>query len=124
MGKFILKYPHRNIQTARMLRKNMNDAERKLWSRLRSKQLGIKFRRQVPYGPYIIDFMSLELKLIIEVDGIQHNTEEGIQKDKKRDIFFNKEGFTVLRFSNSEVIDNIDGVIDMIWEKLQSQKEY
>jgi very-short-patch-repair endonuclease len=123
MGKYILKYPHRNIQTARMLRKTMTDVERKLWSRLRSNQLGIKFRRQVPFGTYIADFMSLKEKIVIELDGSQHYQENAIRKDRVRDQYFKDEGFTVLRFSNTEIIENIDGVLDMIWEILQSKKE-
>jgi very-short-patch-repair endonuclease len=123
MGKYILKYPHRNIQTARMLRKTMTDVERKLWSRLRSNQLGIKFRRQVPFGTYIADFMSLKEKIVIELDGSQHYQENAIRKDRVRDQYFKDAGFTVLRFSNTEIIENIDGVLDMIWEILQSKKE-
>jgi very-short-patch-repair endonuclease len=119
MGKYILKYPHRNIQTARMLRKNMTDVERLLWSRLRANQLGVKFRRQVPLGTYIADFMSLKEKIVIELDGSQHYEENGIKEDKIRDEYFRKEGFTVLRFSNAEIIENVDGIIDMIWELLQ-----
>jgi len=122
VGKHILKYLYRNIQTARMLRKNMTDVERKLWSRLRSNQLEVKFRRQVPFGPYIADFISIKEKLVIELDGSQHYQENGIQKDKVRDQYFKKEGFTVLRFSNTEIIENVDGVIDMIWEILQKKK--
>jgi very-short-patch-repair endonuclease len=122
LGKYILKYPHRNIQTARMLRKTMTDVERKLWSRLRSNQLGVKFRRQVPFGTYIADFMSLQEKLVVELDGSQHYQENGIQKDRIRDDYFKKEGFVVLRFSNTEIIENIDGVLDMIWEIMQKEK--
>ena len=88
LGKYILKYPHRNIQTARMLRKTMTDVERKLWSKLRSNQLEVKFRRQVPYGNYIADFMSLEAKLIVELDGCQHYAENSILQDKLRDQYF------------------------------------
>jgi very-short-patch-repair endonuclease len=79
----------------------MTDVERKLWSRLRSNQLGIKFRRQVPFGTYIADFMSLQEKLVVELDGSQHYQENVIQKDKIRDQYFKDEGFTVLRFSNT-----------------------
>ena len=122
MGKYILKYPHRNIQTARMLRKTMTDVERKLWSRLRSNQLGIKFRRQVPFGTYIADFISLEEKLVIELDGSQHYQEDVKRQDQIRDEYFKNEGYTVLRFSNIEIIENIDGVLDMIWEIMQKKK--
>jgi very-short-patch-repair endonuclease len=123
LGKYILKYPHRNIQTARMLRKTMTDAERKLWSKLRSHQLGVKFRRQVPFGNYIADFMSLEAHLVIEIDGCQHYQENALELDKLRDQYFVKEGFTVLRFNNTEVIENMDGVVESIWQALPHNKE-
>jgi very-short-patch-repair endonuclease len=123
MGKYILKYQQRNIQTARMLRKNMTDVERKLWSRLRSNQLGVKFRRQVPFGPYIVDFMSLKAKLVIELDGSQHYKENTRHKDQIRDKYFANAGFNVLRFNNTEVIENIDGVLEMIWEMLPNKQD-
>jgi very-short-patch-repair endonuclease len=123
MGKYVLKYPHKNIQTARMLRKNMTDAERKLWSSLRSNQLGIKFRKQVPYGHYITDFMSIETRLIVELDGSQHYLEEGIQNDQQRDRYFRNEGFTVLRFTNIDVMKNIDGVLTSILEKIKIEQD-
>jgi very-short-patch-repair endonuclease len=100
----------------------MTDVERKLWSRLRSNQLGIKFRRQVPFGTYIADFMSLKEKLVIELDGGQHYQEDVKRQDQIRDEYFKNEGYTVLRFSNIEIIENIDGVLDMIWEIMQKKK--
>ncbi len=123
LGKYILKYPHRNIQTARMLRKTMTDIERKLWSKLRANQFGVKFRRQVPFGNYIADFISLEAHLVVELDGCQHYQENAIQQDKLRDQYFIKEGFTVLRFNNTEVTENMDGVLEIIWKKLPKVKE-
>jgi very-short-patch-repair endonuclease len=101
-----------------MLRKNMTDTERKLWSKLRSNQLGVKFRRQVPFGPYIADFLSIEVKLVIEIDGCQHYQYNAMMKDKIRDQYFRKEGFTVLRFNNSEVFENIDDVMETIFDYL------
>ena len=104
-----------NTQTARRLRRDMTDAERKLWHAIRSKQLtGTKFRRQVPIGAYIADFASLEAKLIIEVDGGQH----GGADDVARDQWFAKQGFTILRFWNNEVLENLDGVLIRITETL------
>ena len=114
LGKYILKYPHRNIQTARMLRRTMTDVKRKLWSKLRSKHLGIKFRRQVPFGPYIADFLSLEAHLVVELDGYQHYQENALQQDRLRDRYFIKEGFAVLRFWNTEVLSNLEGVLEAI----------
>ena len=114
MGKYILKYPHKNIQTARMLRTNMTEAERILWLRLRSHRIGSKFRRQVPFGSYIADFVSIESHLIIELDGSYHYSEEGIKNDQKRDQYFQNEGFKTLRFTNVDVMKNIDGVLENI----------
>jgi very-short-patch-repair endonuclease len=101
----------------------MTDVERKLWSKLRSHQLGVKFRRQVPFGNYIADFMSLEAHLIVELDGYQHYQENAIQQDKLRDQYFVKEGFTVLRFNNTEVTENMDGVLETIWDNLQDRNK-
>ena len=98
-------------KTARFLRKNLTEAEQKLWSRLRRKQLhGFRFRRQRPIGPYIVDFVCLEASLIIEVDGGQHA--EQISKDEVRTRFLEKEGFRVIRFWNNDVLANTDGVLD------------
>jgi very-short-patch-repair endonuclease len=106
-----------------MLRKNMTDAERKLWSKLRANQLGVKFRRQVPFGSFIVDFMSLGGRLIIELDGSQHYEEQAVQRDKLRDDYFAKEGFTVIRFNNTEIMENMDGVLDTIWQKLPNKQD-
>ena len=85
LSKYILKYPHRNIQTARMLRKTMTDVERKLWAKLRANRFGVKFRRQVPFGNYIADFLSLEAHLVVELDGCHHYQDNALQQDKRRD---------------------------------------
>ena len=80
-----------------------------------SKEFGIeniKFRRQQPIDSYIVDFVSFELRLIIEVDGGQHAAEK--QKDKQRDCFLSENGYRVLRFWNNEVLDNLDGVLEVI----------
>jgi len=95
------------------LRKNMTDSERLLWNHLRAKQLaGLKFRRQEPIDRYIVDFVCYEKKLIIEVDGGQHAEEK--EKDIVRDNWFRQQGFQVLRFWNFEVLDNIEGVLEVI----------
>lgn len=119
MGKHFLKYPRKNISTARMLRKNMTDAERKLWSLLRNNQLGVKFRRQVPIGPYIVDFLAIKANLVIELDGSQHYTDEAKGNDLKRDNFQRRQGLTVLRYSDTEFLQNIDGVMQQIYEQVQ-----
>lgn len=95
-------------QTARKLRNNLTEAEKKLWYYLRGKNLKAKFRRQQPIGPYFPDFVCLEKRLIIELDGGQHFNSEN---DKLRDEFFKKENFTVLRFWNNQVIENMEGVL-------------
>ena len=100
------------------LRKNMTDAEKALWSKLRMKQLkGLMFSRQKPLGGYIVDFYCHKAKLVIEVDGGQHFNDEAVENDKVRDEFMGSMGLTVLRFMNTDVLNNIDGVIEAIEEK-------
>jgi very-short-patch-repair endonuclease len=101
---------------ARELRCAMTDAERALWHALRLRQLGARFRRQQPIGPYIADFACLERKLVIEVDGGQHAESE---YDVARDAWFREHGFRVLRFWNHEVLGNIAGVTEAIYQALQ-----
>ena len=115
-----IRYRHASIGKARAFRKNMTETERKLWSRLRGNQLGPYFRRQVPIGKYIVDFMCWKKKLIVEVDGIQHSTVKGLEKDQQRDEFLKLEGYCVLRFNNAEVSTNLDGVIDAIYVELRN----
>jgi len=100
---------------AKTLRKNQTEAEKKLWFFLRNKQINnIKFRRQQPIGNYIADFISTEKKMIIEVDGGQHFESD---KDAKRDRWFHQQGYNVLRFWNNDVLQNIEGVLEVISEK-------
>ncbi len=98
---------------SRDLRKNMTDAERKLWTTLSHNQLGVRFRRQFPLGPYIIDFVCFNPRLIIECDGGHHHTEQK-NYDEQRDLFLRNEGFQVLRFWNSEILENLEGVYEVI----------
>ncbi len=94
-----------SVERAKTLRKEMTDAERRLWYRLRAHRFeGLKFKRQVPIGPYIADFANLRAKIVIEVDGGQHNES---QRDEVRDRFLNEQGFCVLRFWNNEVLEVI-----------------
>jgi very-short-patch-repair endonuclease len=107
-------------QRARNLRANMTDAEQFLWSKLRRKQLnGYRFRRQHPLGPYIVDFVCLDQKLIVEVDGGQHNLTEQAAKDAQRTSYLKARGFGILRFWNNEVLSNGDGVVAVIAEALK-----
>jgi very-short-patch-repair endonuclease len=104
---------------ARQLRKNPTDAERALWGKLRLWQLdGIKFRRQQPLGRYIVDFVCLEKRLVVEVDGGQHA--EDANYDSDRDAWLREQGFVILRFWNNDVLKNIEGVMTVIVEKLRS----
>ena len=104
---------------ARELRQRQTDAERTLWAQLRNRQVkDAKFRRQQPIGPYIVDFVSFENKLVIEIDGGHHNEDAISSKDEKRTIWLRDEGFHVLRFWNNEVLTNTDGVIERISEAI------
>ena len=96
------------------LRNNQTEAERKLWKYLRNKQLDIKFRRQYGIGNYIADFYCPELKLVVELDGEQHYTKEGMEYDKIREDYMSSLGIKTIRFSNSDVMRNIEGVLEII----------
>jgi very-short-patch-repair endonuclease len=97
----------------------MTDAEKRIWSRLRAHRfLGVSFRRQFPIGPYVVDFVGLEARLIIEIDGGQHAAAE-IQRDQKRDAWLRSQGFIMLRFWNNDVIKNLSGVLEQIAEALR-----
>lgn len=100
-------------KTAKHLRKNMTDTERKLWRHLRAKQLDTyRFRRQELIGTYVADFVCYESKLIVECDGGHHMDQ--IQQDHQRDEWFRSQGFKILRFWNNEVLTNIEGVLETI----------
>ncbi|WP_428897144.1 Very-short-patch-repair endonuclease [Parelusimicrobium proximum] len=105
-----------NKNLARKLRKNMTEQEVFLWSKIRKKQLnGIRFLRQKAIGPYIVDFCCLRPKIIIELDGGGHFTDQAVCKDKEREKFLAEKGFKVLRFTNKEVMNNIEGVLNTIF---------
>ena len=109
------------LDFARRLHKNQTDADRLLWSILRSRPLlGLKFRRQQPIGPYILDFYCHDYKLCIELDGGQHYTSNGQQNDKDRMAFIALRGIHVLRFSNLDVMRNLEGVLLTIAGKVTS----
>ncbi len=98
----------------------MTDAERKLWFYLSRKQLdGYRFRRQSPIGRYIVDFVCYERKLVVELDGGQHNTEHRLRKDEQRTLWLHSQGFTVVRFWNNEVFENLEGVMEVIHKHLK-----
>ena len=108
------------IHFARKLRKNQTQAERRLWSRLRRRQLnGFKFRRQHPVGIYVCDFICSEARLIVELDGSGHL--ERTPEDLHRDAFLKTRGFRVLRFWNGDVVARTDAVLATIFEALHSK---
>ena len=117
----MLPYNKNLKELARELRKNMTDAERRVWSKIRRKQLKeFQFYRQKNIGDYIVDFYCPAAKLIVELDGGQHYSEENIEKDEARDKFLKDLGFRVLRFSNSDVFKNIEGVVEEIYNHLEN----
>jgi very-short-patch-repair endonuclease len=102
-------------QVARHLRKNPTIAEARLWDELRDlRAQGYHFRRQVQLAGYIVDFACLKQRLVIEVDGFQHLSPEAAAKDAARDAELTWRGFRVLRFTNSDVSDTLDGVVSEI----------
>ena len=117
----MLPFDRRLKPLARNLRTNMTDAEQLIWSKIRRKQIGdLQFYRQKNVGNYIVDFYCPKGKLIIEVDGGQHLEKVGMKKDQERDRYLQKLGLTVLRFSDIDVLKNIDGVIERINEHIKS----
>jgi very-short-patch-repair endonuclease len=93
----------------------LTKAERIMWYGLRAHRLaGISFRRQVPIGPYVVDFVSHDAKLVIEIDGGQHFDDAAESADRKRDRYLTAQGFAVLRFSNHDVMTNRAGVLQVI----------
>ena len=111
----------RNLVTfARKLRQNQTEAEKTIWLKLRGKQIGdVKFRRQQPIGPYIVDFVCFERKIIIEIDGGQHNESELKRKDEERTVWLEERGYQILRFWDNEVLKNINSVLQRIKEALE-----
>lgn len=102
---------------AKNLRRNQTDAERQLWLRLRNRQIeGFKFRRQHQVGPFIVDFVCVEQKLVVEVDGSQHM--ERIAEDDERTAFLQTAGFRLIRFWNDDVLRGTDAVLTVIRDAL------
>ena len=98
---------------ARKLRKNMTEQERKLWNMIKNRQFyNFRFKRQYPIGNYIVDFVCREEKIIIEIDGGQHNEGVNIEADNTRTAFLNSEGYKVIRFWNNNIDNNLTGVFE------------
>jgi very-short-patch-repair endonuclease len=111
-------YAGETLLKAQRLRRDLTDAERKLWSVLRNRQLnGAKFRRQQPIGPFIADFVCQERRLIVEADGGQHA--ENVS-DARRTAFLEGVGYRVLRFWNNDILTNLDGVAQVIANALST----
>jgi very-short-patch-repair endonuclease len=106
-------------ESARRLRRDATDAERRLWSALRDRRLeGYRFRRQYPIGRFIVDFACTRYRLIIEADGSQHAEDEA---DRKRTVALEEQGWRVLRFWNNDVLANTNGVVETILKELQEK---
>ncbi len=105
---------NRLLERRRELRKNPTNAENILWECLRNKKLGLKFRRQHSVGGYILDFYCIDKKIVIEIDGEVHNSLAAKEYDGIRDRFFADLGFVVIRFTNYEVENDLESVLQKI----------
>ena len=104
-----------SVERARQLRKTMTRYEVKLWLRLRELvALGFRFRRQVPFGAVVVDFACFRSRLVVEVDGNQHGFPEHRTADEKRDAALTVKGYLVMRFTNSDVWESVESVIETI----------
>jgi very-short-patch-repair endonuclease len=105
-----------SLRHARQLRQDATGIEKRLWNKMRelNRELGCKFRRQVPFRNYILDFTEHGAALVIELDGSQHGFRENRVRDEQRDAILADEGYKVLRFWNQDVVENFDGVVDAI----------
>ena len=104
--------PSGTVDRARELRRGATDAEKKLWAGLRRTFPELRFRRQVPVGPYFVDFLSVRAGLVIEVDGGQHDADAAY--DARRTAMLNQHGYHVDRFWNDDVLTNLNGVLQQI----------
>jgi very-short-patch-repair endonuclease len=108
-----------DTKIARKLRKQQTPQEVRVWSRLRDRQfLGYKFRRQVPLGRYVVDFYCPEKKLVLEIDGGHHMQQQ--TQDQQREDLLKSQGYQILRFWNSDIEQNLEGVFEKIMQVLQS----
>lgn len=108
-------YKHKSLDYAKNMRSNQTDCENILWQNLRAKRLNnIKFRRQVPIGKYIVDFVNLGKKLIIELDGSQHMDSDSMKYDEIRTEYLKSEGYNIIRFLDNDIINNLESVLNNI----------
>ena len=103
---------------ARQLRRNSTDVEMKVWQKLRNRQLGVDFRRQHPVDNYVLDFYAPAIRLAVELDGGQHAETATVAHDTSRTRWLENRGVTILRFWNSDVVQNISGVLEVIAAKV------
>jgi adenine-specific DNA-methyltransferase len=126
MGWIVIGQTNKKIhlnKLQRALRNNMSDAEQVLWNVLRRRQVsGLKFRRQHPFADYILDFVCLENRLVIEVDGGQHGKQVGYDENRTQEL--QAAGFYVLRFWNNEVLKEIESVREKIWLVVQELRSH
>ena len=109
-----------DTKNARQLRNNPTDAERRLWQKLKRRQIAnVKFRRQQPIGPFIVDFVCFEHRLIVEVDGGQHAQQAS--DDEQRTRWLKGQGYRVLRFWNNEVLANTEAVVQAVLETVEQR---
>ena len=109
------------LDRARYFRKDMTDSENRLWYYLRDRRLrGYKFVREAVIGTYIVDFLCRKKQLIVEIDGSQHAEARTLQYDKLRTVFFESLGYRVLRVWSSEVMENVEGVLEEILDRLEN----
>ena len=119
----MLKYNPRLKGTARTLRANLTDGEQRLWSRLRGKQVkGVQFYRQRPIGNYVVDFYAPAAGLVVEVDGSQHFEPPQAQRDQQRRAYLEREGLRVVRFTDREVLTQLDSVLEEIFTAVQVER--
>ena len=117
MRKIKPTYTRKALERAKTLRQEQTDAEGLLWCYLSGKQLaGYKFRRQQPIGPYIVDFVCMSQKLVIELDGSQHAEQHTC--DERRDDYLRGKGYKILRFWNNEVFQSCMAVLDTVYQAL------
>lgn len=115
--------PITHLERRRALRREMTEPEKRLWRALRARQLGAKFRRQHPIGPYIADFYSREAHLVVEIDGATHSEPDAMEYDRQRDAYMRALGLDILRFTAEEVLHNLEGVCLAIQNQCRVRQE-
>jgi very-short-patch-repair endonuclease len=111
--------PFEHWNRAQEMRRSPTQTEKLLWRALRTTQLGTTFRRQHPIGPYIVDFVCIEKKLVVEVDGGGHTEPDQVEYDHAREEYLASRGFRVRRYFNNDVLENLEGVVGSITEALK-----